>query len=136
MERQFRKYINQALKSRGNTGEVLLTLLEKRLDNVVYRLGFTPTRMMARQLVSHRHVLLNNMKVNIPSYQVKKGDIIMLTAKALEMPPVKKLLSEKEVTIPGWLERKGAAGKISKEPKREDIIESISEQDIVEFYSR
>lgn len=95
MERQFRKYINQALRSRGNTGEVLLILLEKRLDNIVFRLGFTPTRMMARQLVSHRHVLVNDMKVNIPSYQVKKGDVIMLTAKALEMPPVKKTFIRK-----------------------------------------
>jgi small subunit ribosomal protein S4 len=136
MERQFRKYVNQALKSKGNTGEHLLILLERRLDNVIYRLGFAPTRMMARQLVSHRHVLVNDMKVNIPSYQVKKGDVIMLSTKAQEMPAVKKLLANKDLNIPEWLEKKGAAGKVAKDPKREDIIEPISEQDIVEFYSR
>jgi small subunit ribosomal protein S4 len=136
MERQFRKYVNQASKSRGNTGEQLLTLLERRLDNVIYRLGFAPTRMMSRQLVSHRHVLVNGAKVNIPSYQVKKGDVIILSSKAQEMPAVKKLLANKDLNVPKWLKRKGAAGKVSDNPKREDIIEPISEQDIVEFYSR
>ncbi len=138
MERQFRKYLSQALKSKGNTGEHLLVLLEKRLDNVIYRLGFVPTRMMARQLVSHRHVLVNDQKINIPSYQIKKGDVIILGKKAQEMPAVKKLFANEDenVNIPGWLERKGAAGKVSRDPKREDIVEPISEQDIVEFYSR
>jgi small subunit ribosomal protein S4 len=136
LERQFRKYIKQALKVKGNTGEELLILLEKRLDNVIYRLGFAPTRIMARQLVSHRHVLVNDRKVNIPSYQVKKGDVVVLTSRAMEIPVIRKLLENKDINIPDWLKRKGAVGKVAEEPKREDIIEPISEQDVVEFYSR
>jgi small subunit ribosomal protein S4 len=106
------------------------------LDNVVYRLGFVTTRPAARQLVSHRHVFVNGKRVNIPSYQVKIGDTITLSAKSLETPTVKKQLGEKSVKIPGWLERKGPAGKVAKEPVSEDIAEQVSAQDIVEFYSR
>ena len=136
MERQFRRYVSQALKAKGNTGEKLMNLLEKRLDNIVYRLGFAPTRPAARQLVSHKHVLVDGKKVNIPSCQVKPGQIISLTKTAMEMPTVKKLLSIKNPKVPEWLERKAAVGKVKREPKREDIIEPIVEQDIVEFYSR
>src|SRR3970040_1043010 len=92
LERQFRKYVNQALKTKGNTGETLLSLLERRLDNVVYRLGFAPTRPAARQLVSHRHVLINAKKVNIPSYQVRPGETIGLTTQALGIPAIKEVL--------------------------------------------
>jgi small subunit ribosomal protein S4 len=136
LEKQFRGYVETALKSKGNTGEKLLALLEKRLDNVIYRLGFVPTRPAGRQLVSHRQVLVNGKKVNIPSYQVRPGETISLTKKATEIPYVKRLLEDKEFSIPGWLKRKAAVGKIEKEPKREDIKEPMSEQDIVEFYSR
>ncbi len=136
MERQFRKYVNHALKGMGNTGEALLVLLERRLDNVVYRLGFAPTRPAARQLVSHKQVFVDGKKVNIPSYQTKEGETITLTKTAMEMPTVKKLLGAKEVKVPAWLERKAAAGKVKRMPKREEIQEPISEQDIVEFYSR
>ena len=136
MEKQFERYANMALKSKGNTGETLLSLLERRLDNVVYRLGFAPSRPAARQLVSHRHVLVNAKKVNIPSYQVSIDDVITLSPKALDIPSVKKLLKGEEVKVPSWLERKAAAGKIASLPKREDITEPISEQDIVEFFSR
>lgn len=136
MEKQFRKYVEKALKSRGNTGEKLLSLLERRLDNVVFRLGFAPTRPAARQIVSHRHVLVNGNKVNIPSYQVKVGDAISLTAKAAEeIPAVKKSLQE-NVKIPAWIKKKAIIGKIIKEPTIDDIPEPISTQDIVEFYSR
>ena len=136
MEKQFRGYVNKALKARGNTGEKLMNLLEKRLDNVVYRLGFSPTRPAARQLVSHRHVLVDGAKVNIPSYQVKLGQTISLTNTAMQVPAVKKLLDIKSPNIPDWLLRKAAVGKIKREPNREDIVEPIVEQDIVEFYSR
>lgn len=136
LERQFRKYVEAALKTRGNTGEKLLSLLERRLDNVVYRLGFTATRPAARQLVSHRHVLVNGKKVNIPSYQTRAGESITLSAKALETPTVKKALGVKEIKIPDWLEKKGPVGLVKKEPKSSDITEPISVQDIVEFYSR
>lgn len=135
-ERQFRKYVNQAFKSKGNTGEKLMNLLEKRLDNVVYRLGFAPTRPAARQLVSHRHVLVDGKKVNIPSYQVRPGQTISLTPVAMGVPAVEKLLEVKNPKIPEWLLRKVAVGKIKREPNSEDIIEPIVAQDIVEFYSR
>lgn len=136
LENQFRKYVTYASKSKGNTGEALLSLLEKRLDNVAYRLGFAPSRPAARQLVSHRHVLVNGKRVNIPSYQVKVGETISLTSGALEIPWVKTTLANTNHQTPGWLARKAAVGKIVKEPKREDIVEPISESDIVEFYSR
>jgi len=136
LEKQFKKYVEKALKSKGNTGEALLVLLEKRLDNVVYKLGFATTRPMSRQLVSHRHVLVNSKIVNIPSYQVKAGDVVSLSSKIIEMPLVKKLISDDEYQVPEWLERKVSVGKIVKDPVRSDIVELVSEQDIVEFYSR
>src|SRR3989304_4478735 len=136
LEKQFRNYVEEALKTRGNTGERLIQLLESRLDNVVFRLGFAPTRPASRQLVSHRHVLVDGKKVNIPSYRVKPGEIISLTPKGLAVPSVKAMFEIKEFKLPNWLERKAAVGKVVSEPKAEDIIEPISVQDIVEFYSR
>ena len=136
MEKQFRKYIEEALKSKGNTGELLLSLLERRLDNTLYRLGFAPTRPAARQFVGHRHILVDGKRVNIPSYQVKVGQTISLSGKMMAMPVVKKLLDNADVKLPSWLKRKEAVGKVDALPKREDIIEPLSEQDIVEFYSR
>ena len=136
MERQFRRYVEEALKTRGNTGEALLTALERRLDNVVFRLGFTPSRPAARQLVSHRHVLVNGKKVNIPSYELVVGDVVSLDGKGSLIPEVKRAFERQDFKVPGWLERKAAAGKVAKAPTREDIAEPISEQDFVEFYSR
>lgn len=136
LERQFKRYVDKALKTRGNTGERLLNSLEKRLDNVVYRLGFASSRPGARQLVSHRHVLVNGKIVNIPSYQVKKGDTITLDNKSQKTPVIRRLLEDKDYKTPDWLERKAIVGRVEKEPVREDIVEPISEQDIVEFYSR
>lgn len=136
LEKQFRNYVKKAMASKGNTGETLLSLLERRLDNVVYRLGFAPTRPSARQLVSHKHVLVNGKKVNIASYQVKQGDTLTLDSKALEIPATKRLLDDGDVKLVGWLKRKAAVGKVDRLPKRDDVNEPISEQDIVEFYSR
>lgn len=136
MEKQFEKYVDAALKSRGNTGEKLLSILERRLDNVIFRLGFAPTRPGARQLVSHRHILVNGKRLNIPSYQVREGDTVGITAKGMEIPAIKKILSNQDIKIPEWLKRKAAVGQVIREPKRDDITEPISEQDIVEFYSR
>lgn len=136
MESQFRKYMTEAFKRKGNTGEALLVSLEKRLDNVIYRLGFAPSRPSARQIVSHRHVLVNGKKINIPSYEVKKGDTVSMDGTGMAIPEVKKSLEIKDFVLPSWLERKAAAGHVSGDPKREDIVEPISEQDIVEFYSR
>jgi len=136
LEKQFRRYVEDSLRTKGNTGEALLTALERRLDNVIYRLGFTPSRPAARQLVSHRHVLVNGKKVNIPSYKLVVGDSVSIDSKGTSIPEIKKAFERKDFTIPGWLIRKAAAGKMEKLPKREDITEPINEQDIVEFYSR
>lgn len=136
LERQFKRYVAEALKAKVNTADRLLSLLERRLDNVVFRLGFAPTRPAARQLVSHRHILVNGKKVNIPSYQVKVGETISLTPTAMEVPAVKRLLEVKEPKVPGWLQRKAAVGKVKKQPVTDDVPEPISTQDIVEFYSR
>ncbi len=136
MEAQFARYIAEAFKSKGNTGEALLVKLERRLDNVIYRLGFAPSRPSARQLVSHRHVLVNGKRVNIPSFQVSIGDVISLDAKGSVIPEMKKAFDQKDFKVAAWLERKAAAGKMDRLPKREDISEAVSEQDIVEFYSR
>lgn len=134
-EKQFRGYVSQAAKSRGNTGERLMGFLERRLDNVVFRLGFAPGRPSARQIVSHNHVKVDGKTVNVPSYLVSKGEVINLDSKAIEIPEVVKVMSE-ERGVPGWLERKAAAGRVLDLPKREDVPEPISGQDIVEFYSR
>ncbi len=136
MEAQFRRYVDEAAKTRGNTGEALLISLEERLDNVVFRLGFAPSRPAARQLVSHRHVLVNGKKLNIPSYKVRVGETVGIDAKAIAIPEVKRSLEKEDFTPPAWLERKAAIGKMVKTPVRADIVEAISEQDIVEFYSR
>jgi len=136
MEKQFERYMTEAFKSKGNTGEALLVKLERRLDNIVYRLGFAPSRPAARQLVSHRHVLVNAKKVNIPSFQVSVGDTISLDGKGLNIPEVKKTLDIKDFKVVSWLVRRAAVGKVQRMPTREDIAEAVSEQDIVEFYSR
>jgi small subunit ribosomal protein S4 len=136
MEKQFRKYVEEALKTKGNTADTLFSLLETRLDNIVFRLGFAATRPQARQLVSHRHVFVNGKRLNIPSYKAKVGDTVTLSAKAMEIPSVKKLISEDDYETPGWLQRKAAAGNVTRQPKRDDLKEPFSEQDIVEFYSR
>lgn len=135
-EKQFEKYVSEAGEFSGNTGEILIELLERRLDNAVYRLGFAPSRPAARQLVSHRHILVNGKVLNIPSYRVKKEDIISLDAKAQKIPEIAKLLGIEDRKLPNWLERKAAVGKAKALPKREDILEPISEHDIIEFYSR
>ena len=136
LERQFRRYFKKAFKKRGVTGEALLQLLESRLDNVVYRLGFVPSRSVARQLVRHGHILVDGKKVDIPSYQVKPGQVINLNPKAMKMEVVKKSLAEKKKEIPSWLQKKAAVGKIIRLPTREEIGADIAEQLIVEYYSR
>ncbi len=135
-EGQFKRYVDVALKTKGNTSDALFSLLERRLDNVVYRLKFAPTRPAARQLVSHRHVLVNGKKLNIPSYQVKVGDTISLSPKAMEIPYLKEIFSEKNVKIPSWLERKGGVGIVKSLPTLDDVTEPVSVQDVIEFYSK
>ena len=136
MEKQFENYMNQAFKSKGNTGEALFWLLERRLDNVVYRLGFAKSRPQARQLVTHRHILVNGKRVNIPSYQLSVGETVAIEPKSAEIPSIKKMLSDKEPVVSAWLKRKSGAGVVSRMAKRDDIKELINESDIIEFYSR
>lgn len=136
LERQFRNYVKKAAKGKGNPGAELLLLLERRLDNTIFRLGFAPNRPAARQLVSHKHVMVDGKKINIPSYQVEVGDTVTLSSKAMEIAVVKRLLEEEDYNLPSWLKRRAAVGKVVALPKRDDIPEPVTEQDIVEFYSK
>lgn len=135
-EKQFKNYMDKALNTKGNTPDALFSLLESRLDNVVYRLGFAATRQQARQMVSHRHVYVDGKRVTIPSYQVKPGQAVSLSGKMIETPDIAKLLKSKEYEAPEWLVRKAAAGKVKRAPAREDVLEPIVDSDIIEFYSR
>lgn len=136
LERQFKKYYKKAAKYKGATGPTLLRLLETRLDNAVYRLGFTPTRASARQIVNHGHVLVDNKKVSIPSFELKPGHVITLKPNTINIPTIKKALENKSITVQSWLSRKGAAGKVERYPEEKDFIEKVNEQLIVEYYSR
>lgn len=135
-ERQFRRYFEKALKKKESTGETLLQMLETRLDNVVYRLALAPTRAAARQLVTHGHVQVDGKKVDIPSYSVKKDEVIILLPKAMKIPAVARMLEDKNPHLPSWLARKGPVGKVIKIPSREEIETDINEPLIVEYYSR
>jgi small subunit ribosomal protein S4 len=138
LERQFRNTFEKASRSKGVTGEVLLQLLESRLDNVVFRLGVAPTRAAARQLVSHRHITVNGHVVNIPSFQLKPGDIIGVREKSKSLEAIVDSLSTKKYAKLPWLEWDDAqmAGKFMSVPERTDIPENIKEQLIVELYSK
>lgn len=136
LERQFKKYYLQASKNPLATGEVMLSLLERRLDNCIYRLGFAPTRASARQLVSHGNVTVNGKKLNIPSYTVKLNDVISLTKTAANIPYIKSRIADKDLVSAPWLKKQAVLGKVTRLPERSDITEAINEQLIVEFYSR
>lgn len=136
-EKQMKNYFKKAAKMLGNTAEFLIQMLERRLDNVVYKLSLAPTRSSARQLITHGHIKVNDKKVNIPSYLVKAGDLIAFNKqKSLKIPYVSQLLEKKDVIVPRWLMREGPVGKVIKIPKREDLKEDINLQLVVEFYSR
>lgn len=135
-ESQLSKYFRDARKVKGATGETLLQILESRLDNLVFRLGFGPSRRFARQLVSHKHVLVDGKVINIPSFRVKPMGIISLNTKALSLIGVKTKLEEKDFKLPEWLERKAAVGKFSRLPKRTELDTDVDEQLVVEYYSR
>ncbi|MFZ2199190.1 MAG: 30S ribosomal protein S4, partial [Microgenomates group bacterium] len=136
LERQFKKYYTEAARNPLSTGDIMLQLLERRLDNCIYRLGFVPTRAAARQIVSHGNVTVNGKKLNIPSYKVRVGDVVSLSDTAANIPYVKSLLADKEKLSAAWLDKKATSGKVSRLPSRSDITEAINEQLIVEFYSR
>ena len=136
-EKQFRNTFNKAAKKKGITGENLLIMLEKRLDNVVYRMGLSLTRREARQLVSHGHFLVNGKKANIPSMELKAGDVISVKEKSKSSPKFKEL-RDMVITTPQWLDidLDKLEGKILTAPTRADIDLPIEERYIVEFYSR
>jgi len=138
LERQFRNTFEKAAGSKGVTGEVLLQMLEARLDNVVYRFGIAPTRAAARQLVSHRHITVNGNVVNIPSYELKAGDIVGVREKSKSLESISDSLNTKKYARLSWLEWDDAqmAGKFMNLPPRADIPEDIKEQLIIELYSK
>jgi small subunit ribosomal protein S4 len=138
LERQFRGLFQKAQASKGVTGEVLLQLLESRLDNVVFRLGIAKTRAAARQFVSHKHIVVNGNVVNIPSYLVKPGDVIGVREKSKAMEEITDSLHSRRSTRYEWLEwaNDQMAGKFLNRPEREEIPENIKEQLIVELYSK
>lgn len=139
LERQFRRYFQIALTRRGVTGEILLQLLETRLDNVVFRLGFANSRSAARQMVSHGHVTVNKRKVNIASYNVKAGDVIAVKEKPGSRRLAAKGLESTQITpVPDWLtlDKEQFAGTVARVPTREEIQPIVNEQLVVELYSR
>ena len=138
LEKQFRNLFEKASSMKGITGEILLQLLESRLDNVVYRLGVAPTRAAARQLVLHRHVTVNGAVVNIPSYQVQPGDVVGVREKSKPLEVIGDALAGFNHTKYPWIEwdETVKAGKFLHVPAREDIPENIKEQLIVELYSK
>ena len=138
LERQFRNMFDKAAKSEGITGEVLLQLLESRLDNVVFRLGIAPTRAAARQLVGHKHISVDGKVVNIPSYSVKSGQIIAVREKSKSLEVIDAALAGFNHSKYPWIEwdANTKSGKFLHKPERADIPENIKEQLIVELYSK
>jgi small subunit ribosomal protein S4 len=137
LEDQFRRYFEQADRTRGITGETLLQLLERRLDNAVYRLGFATSRAQGRQLVLHGHFLVNGRKVDVPSYSLKSGDVVSVRESSRENASIVHAMGEvKGRGIPEWLTLDGTSGKVMGLPTREQINLPVQEQLIVELYSK
>ncbi len=139
LERQFRKYFSAAERKQGVTGEVLLQLMETRLDNVVHKMGFAPNRRSARQLIGHGHILVNSRKVNIPSFAVRVGDVVEVKEASRNLPIVSDSLAKAEHRgIPSWLEVdvQSVRGKLLEVPARDQIQLPAQEQLIVELYSK
>ncbi|MCI1666103.1 MAG: 30S ribosomal protein S4 [Atopobiaceae bacterium] len=139
LEDQFHGYYEKALRVEGVTGDNLMTILETRLDNVVFRLGFARTRKEARQTVRHGHIVVNGKRVDIPSYRVKAGDVIAVAPKAKDLLPIKEaLISSEHMTVPAWLEVdiEKLSGTVLQLPTRDQIDLDIDAQLIVELYSK
>lgn len=136
LEKQFRKYVQMAQKSSKSTDTMLITFLESRLDNVVYRLGFAKSRNMARQFVTHGHIYVNDKKVSIPSYQVEIGEKIGLSPKLLENADLKTFIEGSASNLLPYLERKAIFGKLSRYPEKEEVPNPSDYQLVIEFYSR
>jgi len=136
-EKQLKNYFKKASIKKGNTSFYVSQFLEKRLDNIVYRLGLAPTRASARQLVSHGHISVNNKKVRVASYQVRVGEkITFVKDTTTKIPYIEKMLENKDLLIPAWLEKKAVAGRLIAEPSQEEIAKQINLRLIIEFYSR
>ena len=138
-EKQFHKYYEQAERMKGNTGDLLIALLESRLDNVVYRMGFGSTRAEARQLVSHCAILVNGNKVNIPSYRVKAGDVISVREKSQKQARIADALElAAQIGFPAWVsvDAKKFEGTFKAVPARDEVAQDINESLVVEYYSR
>ncbi|MHC2994300.1 MAG: 30S ribosomal protein S4 [Candidatus Atribacteria bacterium] len=139
LEKQFKNYFQKAERKKGITGENLLELLERRLDNIIYRFSLTKSRAQARQLILHSHILVNGKKVNIPSYQVDINDVIEVKEKSKNIADIKEIKEgKKDINIPPWLEfdAKTLKGKIIKFPSKEDLNLPVEEKLVVEYYSR
>lgn len=139
LEKQFRKYFKEADRQKGITGDNLLILLERRLDNIIFRLGFASSRNQARQLVRHNHILVNGRRVNVPSFLVKVGDTVEIREKSRKIAFIAESLGAVErVGVPAWLEvnKDSFQGKIAGLPERKDLTMPMQEQLIVELYSR
>lgn len=139
LERQFRKYFAEAARRKGSTGENLLQILESRLDNVVYRMGLGSTRAEARQLVSHKALTVNGIVVNIPSYQVKAGDVVAIREKAKKQVRIQEALAlAEQAGFPSWVsvDSKKMEGVFKNAPERSELSSDINEQLVVEFYSK
>ncbi len=139
LERQFRRYVDKALRQKGNTGEILTQMLETRLDNVAFRLGFGKTRDQARQLVSHGHFTVNGKSVNIPSYELKSGDVVAVASKSVKSKYFENIAANlSQYETKGWLTLDAAAlsGKMLNLPGGEDLKQNFDAKVITEFYSR
>jgi len=139
LERQFRNYYLKASRKKGSTGLLLLQMLESRLDNIVYRMGFAATRAEARQLVNHKHVAVNGQTVNMPSYTVNPGDTIEIREKAKAQTRIAQAVSvAAQIGFPDWMEvdEKGLKGKFKALPEREQMLPDINENLVVELYSK
>jgi small subunit ribosomal protein S4 len=138
LEGPFRGYVDEATRRRGVTGENLLQLLEMRLDNTVYRMGFSTSRAQGRQLVNHGHFLVNGKKVDIPSYQVRPNDVVTVAEGSRRIPVIQEALATNGNRTPAWLSLNAAAfeGKVLAAPRRDEVDTDVHENTIIEFYSR
>jgi small subunit ribosomal protein S4 len=136
-EKQLKKYFKKASLKKGNTALYLSQSLERRLDNIIFHLGFAPTRASARQLVNHGHIVVNKKKVTIPSYQVRVGEeVSFIDDKTTKIPYIENSLNNKDIILPIWLEKKAIVGKLTVEPTQDAITKLINLRLIIEYYSR
>ena len=136
-QNQLKKYFKKSVIKKGNTALYLAKFLEKRLDNVVFKTGMAPTRASARQLVAHKHIKVNDKAISIPSYEVKKGDIITFSnERSTKIPYIEKMLTNKDIMLPSWLERKATMAKMIDEPSSIEIDKQINLRLVIEHFSR